>query len=181
MQLTQLKKLILASLDDSKARDIVALDVRELTDIADYMIICSGTSNRHTRTIASHLSVKSKASGVVPLSIEGEDTGEWVLVDLVDIVVHIMLPETREFYSLEKLWSAPSEVKPAKTTKPAKKKAAISAAKPAKWSTAKPAAKTAVRKPATKTVARKPATKVAMQAAPAAKRQVATRKAKATS
>jgi ribosome-associated protein len=176
MQLTQLKKLVLDSLENSKARDVVALDVRHLTDITDYMIICSGTSNRHTRTIADHLAVKSKSRGVRPLSVEGEETGEWVLVDLADIIVHIMLPETREFYSLEKLWSVPSAAKPApktakKAAKPAKK--AAPAAKPAKRTAAKPAAK--------KVAARKPAAKAAKPKTATTKQKTATRKAKAAS
>lgn len=177
MQLTQLKKLVLDSLENSKARDVVALDVRHLTDITDYMIICSGTSNRHTRTIADHLAVKSKSRGVRPLSVEGEETGEWVLVDLADIIVHIMLPETREFYSLEKLWSVPSAAKPVPKT--AKK-----AAKPAKKATpaAKPAKKrVAVKAAAKKAPARKPAAKVAKPKTAATKHKTVTRKAKAAS
>jgi ribosome-associated protein len=105
MQTPKLKKLVIDTLENSKAKDIEVLDVRKLTDVADYMIVCTGTSNRHTRSVAEHVAVNSKAQGRPPLSIEGEETGEWVLVDLVDILVHVMLQETRDFYSLEKLWS----------------------------------------------------------------------------
>lgn len=111
MQANQLKLLVLASLEDSKAKNVETLDVRALTDVTDYMIVCSGTSNRHTRAIAENLVVKSKAEGVMPLAVEGKDTGEWILVDLIDVVVHIMLPQTREFYSLEKLWSVSKKIK----------------------------------------------------------------------
>lgn len=113
MQVEQLKTLIIECLENSKAKEIEILDVRKLTDIADYMIICSGTSNRHTRSIANHLAVQSKAHGVIPLGTEGTDTGEWVLVDLGDIIVHIMLQETRDFYSLEKLWAVSASKRPA--------------------------------------------------------------------
>ncbi len=119
MPTNQLKSLILAALDDSKARDIAMLDVRKLTDVTDYMVICSGTSNRHTRSIANNLVVQAKAKGIIPLAVEGRETGEWILVDLTDAVVHIMLPQTREFYSLEKLWSVAKELK-ARTAKPKK-------------------------------------------------------------
>lgn len=114
MQTKQLKTLVVDILENSKAKDIEVLDVRKLTDITDYMIVCTGTSNRHTRSIAEHVTVQSKAQGVIPLSVEGEETGEWILVDLVDIIVHVMLQETRDFYSLEKLWSISASKRPAK-------------------------------------------------------------------
>lgn len=105
MQTKPLLDLILQLLEDMKAKDIVILNVRSLTDIMDSMIICSGTSTRHTQSIAEYLTTQTKVHGVSALGVEGQEYGDWILVDLGDVVVHIMLPETREFYSLEKLWS----------------------------------------------------------------------------
>lgn len=105
MKVEELQDFIVNTLEDYKATDITTLDVRELTNIVDSMIICSGTSKRHLKTLADQLVVKAKENGIKPLGVEGEDTGEWILVDLSDIVVHIMMPASREFYSLEKLWS----------------------------------------------------------------------------
>lgn len=100
----QIQTLVKKTLDDYKAVDVAILDVRRLTSFTDYMIICSGTSNRHVRSLAEQVAVKSKAAGVQPLGVEGEKEAEWILVDLIDVVVHIMLPKAREFYNLEKLW-----------------------------------------------------------------------------
>jgi len=91
-----------------KAVNTKVLDVRGLTDIADTLIVASGTSDRHVRSIAEHVIERAKASGFRPLGTEGEREGEWVLVDLQDIVVHVMLPRVREFYGLERLWDAGS-------------------------------------------------------------------------
>ena len=87
-----------------KAVNIKVLDVRGLTDIADTLIVASGTSDRHVRSIAEHVIEQAKVNGLRPLGTEGEREGEWVLVDLQDIVVHVMLPRVREFYGLERLW-----------------------------------------------------------------------------
>lgn len=103
--LNTLKAVVMDALEDMKAKDIVVLDVKPLTSVADLMIVASGTSNRHVRSIANRLREKVKENGFSPLGIEGEDAAEWVLVDLGDIIVHIMLPDTRRFYDLEKLWS----------------------------------------------------------------------------
>jgi ribosome-associated protein len=92
-------------LDDAKAKDISILDVRRLTSITDIMAICTGTSNRHLQSIASKLAEQAKAAGNPPLSVEGEPGTDWILVDLGDAIVHIMLQETRTFYALEQLWS----------------------------------------------------------------------------
>lgn len=105
MRSPDLLHFILAALDDMKARDITALDVKALTNITDHMVICSGTSRRHTKSVAEHLLTEGKKSGFHSLGMEGEEEADWILVDFGNVVVHIMLPETREFYSLEKLWS----------------------------------------------------------------------------
>jgi ribosome-associated protein len=101
---TPLQDLITAALEDMKAVNVKVLDVRGLTDIADVMVIASGTSDRHVRSIADRLVEKAKSAGCRPLGTEGARDGEWVLVDLQDIVVHVMLPRVREFYGLERLW-----------------------------------------------------------------------------
>lgn len=102
-----LQNTVTNALEDLKARDVVVLDVRGLTSIADSMVIASGTSDRHVRSLAENVVEKCKGSGQKPLGIEGMKDGEWVLVDLQDIVVHVMLPRVRDFYNLEKLWAAP--------------------------------------------------------------------------
>ena len=89
-----------------KAVNVKVLDVRGLTDIADTLIVASGTSDRHVRSVADHVIEQAKRNGFRPLGTEGEREGEWVLVDLQDIVVHVMLPRVREFYGLERLWDA---------------------------------------------------------------------------
>jgi len=99
-----LQQLVVDVLKDLKAVDIRPLDVRSVTSITDIMVIASGTSSRHVKSIADNLMVEVKKAGVEILAHEGADIGEWVLVDLIDVVVHIMLPDIRDFYSLEKLW-----------------------------------------------------------------------------
>lgn len=101
-----LQSVVTAALDDMKAAHVKVLDVRGLTDIADTMIIASGTSDRHVRSIADRVVEKAKAAGFRPYGVEGARDGEWVLVDLNDIVLHVMLPRVREFYGLERLWDA---------------------------------------------------------------------------
>lgn len=105
MNTEQLTELVIKTLDDQKALQITNLDITPLTDMADRMIICSATSRRHASAIAEKVIRHVKKAGLRPLGVEGEDTGEWILIDLQDIIVHVMLPEAREFYSLEKLWS----------------------------------------------------------------------------
>ena len=103
-----LEKLVLAALDEMKAVNIKLLDVRGLTDIADAMIVASGTSDRHVRAIAQRVLEKVREAGRRPLGVEGQRDGEWVLVDLQDVLLHVMLPRVREFYSIEQLWEAPA-------------------------------------------------------------------------
>jgi ribosome-associated protein len=100
----KLDDVILEILDDLKALDTVCLDVRHLTPIMDTMIITSGRSDRHVRAIADALVERCKQRGFAPLGVEGTDSGEWVLVDFTDVIVHVMLPRTRAFYDLERLW-----------------------------------------------------------------------------
>jgi len=106
-ELLALEKLVLSALEDLKAVNIRVLDVRGLTDVADTMIVASGTSDRHVRAIAENVTVTAKAAGRQPMGTEGKQDGEWVLVDLQDVLVHVMLPRVREFYALEQLWEAP--------------------------------------------------------------------------
>ena len=104
MNSEQLCDLVIDALEEVKAKDIVKLDVRELTTVTDYMIVASGTSNRHGEGVAEAVAEKSRAAGHRPAGIEGADGSEWVLLDLGDALVHVMLPRVREFYNLEKLW-----------------------------------------------------------------------------
>ena len=103
-----LLQAVTSALEDMKAVNVKLLDVRGLTDFADTLIVASGTSDRHVRSIADHVIEQAKRNGFRPLGTEGEGEGEWVLVDLQDIVVHVMLPRVREFYGLERLWDAGS-------------------------------------------------------------------------
>ncbi len=99
-----LKNVLLDALDDMKALEVKVLDVRGLTDIADYMVIASGTSDRHVRSVAQRVVEKAKEAGFRPHGLEGLSDGDWVLIDLHEYIVHVMLPRVREFYGLEKLW-----------------------------------------------------------------------------
>lgn len=116
-RVSPLQETVTAALDDMKAVNVKVLDVRGLTDIADTMVIASGNSDRHVRSIADNVARKAKEAGYRPLGTEGARDGEWVLVDLTDILVHVMLPRVREFYGLERLWdtgeaAAPVDTKP---------------------------------------------------------------------
>ena len=100
-----LTDLVIDALDDLKGRDIVKLDVRNMTTVTDYMVVASGTSSRHVKALVDNVAEKAREAGCRPVGIEGEEGGEWVLLDLQDTLVHVMLPKVREFYNLEKLWS----------------------------------------------------------------------------
>jgi ribosome-associated protein len=104
MQAEQLRDFAIKCVEDIKGHDITTLDVRTISSITDYMVIASGNSNRQVAAIAKHLVEEAKHNGNPPLGTEGENAGEWVLVDLGDVVVHIMQPAIRDFYQLEKLW-----------------------------------------------------------------------------
>ena len=105
MDSLELRRLAVDAIEELKGQDVVELDVRKLTDVTDYLVIASGRSDRQVKAIAEHVVEKAKAAGVRPMGVEGLDRSEWVLVDLCDVVVHVMQPETRDYYQLEKLWS----------------------------------------------------------------------------
>lgn len=99
-----LTKIAVAALEDMKAVNVKVLDVRKLTDVADTMIVATGNSDRHVKSIADRVIERCREAGHRAYGIEGQQEGEWVLVDLQDLIVHVMLPRIREFYGLEKLW-----------------------------------------------------------------------------
>lgn len=105
MQEVELKQLAMDALEDLKGNDIRCLDVRSQTDIADYMIIASGTSSRHVSALVNNVVAEANSAGIKARGIEGQESGDWILIDLVDVVVHVMVPQAREFYDLERLWS----------------------------------------------------------------------------
>ncbi|ASN86481.1 ribosome silencing factor [Pectobacterium versatile] len=104
MQGQALQDFVIDKVDDLKAQDIVALNVQGKSSITDYMVICTGTSTRHVASIADHVVQSSRAAGLIPLGVEGENASDWVVVDLGDVMVHVMQEESRQLYELEKLW-----------------------------------------------------------------------------
>lgn len=116
--LITMKDAVVTAIEDIKGFDITVLDVTKLTSMTSYMIICSANSSRQTKAIADHIHVDLKAKGFVPRGLEGEKDGDWVLVDLDDVVVHIMVPATRAYYNLEQLWGGESKHVTADTLKP---------------------------------------------------------------
>lgn len=115
MNSEQLRDLALKVLDDMKAIDVSTMDVRTLTTITDYMIICSARSTRHVKAIADAVSIKAKEEQLKFVHTEGDRESEWILVDLGDVIVHVMLPNTRSFYALEDLWEPVKELRSQQT------------------------------------------------------------------
>lgn len=99
-----LQEFVIDKIDDLKGQDIVTLDVQGKSSITDYMVICTGTSTRHVASIADHVVQSSRAAGLIPFGVEGENVSDWVVVDLGDVIVHVMQEESRQLYELEKLW-----------------------------------------------------------------------------
>tara|TARA_X000000950_G_C13513243_1_gene496591 strand:- start:99 stop:482 length:384 start_codon:yes stop_codon:yes gene_type:complete len=105
LKASELRDHVVAALDDLKGVNIVTLDVAALTPMTDYMVLVTGTSNRHVKALVDTANESSKALGIQPLGIEGRESYDWVLVDLADVIVHVMNEEARNFYELERLWS----------------------------------------------------------------------------
>lgn len=101
----ELQELAIAALDELKGVDVLSIDVSDRTTVTDWMVVATGTSARHVKSLANQVSEKAKEAGVRPLGVEGDGDADWVLVDLGDVIVHVMTSESRDFYSLEKLWS----------------------------------------------------------------------------
>jgi len=109
--MSDLLPVVINALEEVKALNTITLNVKSLTGITDHMVITSGNSNRQVKALANNVIVEGKKAGFTPVGIEGDDTNEWILVDFGDVIVHVMLPATREFYELEKLWTLrPSDV-----------------------------------------------------------------------
>ncbi len=108
MQVDALKDLVVDTLSDMKANEVAVMDVRGKTAVTDFMVVASGTSNRHVKALAETVAFRAKEAGEPPIGSEGVSDGEWALVDLNGVVLHVMLPKVRDFYNLERLWSAPA-------------------------------------------------------------------------
>ena len=104
-KISDLKKIIINTLDLNKAQNIISIDLKDKSSMADYMIIASGTSSRHIQSLSEQVLEKLKDNGIIESKIEGKDSTEWKLVDGIDLIVHIFHPEKRKFYELEKMWS----------------------------------------------------------------------------
>ncbi|PID46618.1 MAG: ribosome silencing factor [Proteobacteria bacterium] len=115
MELVKLVELVHEALDDMKAADIQIIDIQGKSSMADTIVLASGTSTRHVKSLANNVQLRVKEAGEEPLGTEGELEGEWVLVDLNDVIVHIMLPEVRDFYKLEKIWERPEKLEKVST------------------------------------------------------------------
>ncbi len=169
MDIKKLQQLVIDALEDVKGQDIKAYDSTGLTDLFDRVLIATGTSNRHTKALAASVRDKVKQGGGEIVSVEGEETGEWVLVDLGDAIVHIMQPGIRIYYNLEELWGAkPVVLKSAKRSGPARASApqeSLESKAPAKKTARKTAAKKAAA-PGTKRAAASVPRKAPRKAAP---------------
>jgi ribosome-associated protein len=148
-KLDPLAALAVNALEDLKGQNITVLDVMKLTTVTDTMIICTGTSNRHVKSLAQNVAEDAKHAGYQPLGIEGTEQGEWVLVDLGGVVVHVMQSQARAFYQLEKLWAVAEEADEPLEAKPPRKKPAAKKAAPKK-AASKSAAKKGGKAPAKK-------------------------------
>ena len=104
-KISDLKQIVISTLDINKAQDIVSIDLKDKSSMADYMIIASGTSSRHIQALSEQVLEKLKDNGINECKIEGKESSEWKLVDGIDLIIHIFHPEKREFYDLEKMWS----------------------------------------------------------------------------
>ena len=104
-KISNLKKIILNTLDSNKALDVVSIDLANKSSMADYMIIASGTSSRHIQALSEQVLEQFKNNGIINCKIEGKDSNDWKLIDGIDVIVHIFNPEKRKFYELEKMWS----------------------------------------------------------------------------
>ena len=104
-KISNLKQIIIHTLDNNKAQDVVSIDLKDKSSMADYMIIASGTSSRHIQSLSEQVLNKLKDNGIIGSKIEGKDSNEWKLVDGIDLIIHIFHPEKRKFYELEKMWS----------------------------------------------------------------------------
>lgn len=174
-KLSELAKIAVQALEDLKGQDIKVLDVQKLTTVTDTMVMCTGTSNRHVKSLAQNVWRDAKEAGFPPLGIEGEDAGEWVLVDLGGVVVHVMQAQARVHYQLEKLWTVEDDLPvvesrtkkaPAKAAKKATRARGDKGAKAAKGGAkAATAGKRAPARKAAKKVAKKVAKKAAGKAA----------------
>jgi ribosome-associated protein len=143
-KITGLARNVLDALEELKGTEIKVLDVGHLTTVCDWMLICTGTSNRHVKSLADNVIAKAKEGGVRPLGAQGMEMGEWVLVDLGSVVVHVMQAQTRAFYQLEKLWDVQPAETPETASKPKKPRKAAARSKAAAPKR-KPAAKSAAR------------------------------------
>ena len=175
MDIKKLQRVIIDALEDVKAQDIKVFDTIGQTQLFDRVIVASGTSNRQTRALASNVRDKVKQAGGHVISVEGEETGEWVLVDLGDAVVHVMQPSIRDYYRLEELWGQkPVAARPAAAKKTVAKKPAAKAPATRETAADKPVAENpAAKKAAAKKASAKPATKPAAETAPSATKPAA--------
>ena len=112
MQTEEIKKLVINALEDMKAKDITVIDVKGRSSVTDYMILATGTSKKHAQAVCDNASTDAKAKGLKPLGAEGRDSSDWMLLDLGDVIVHVMTEQARNFYDLERLWGEATEEKP---------------------------------------------------------------------